>query len=120
MQKISWNRKTEKNEDFFSRVYEIARLIPHGRVTTYGAIARCIGSPQAARMVGWAMNQSHSQGDFIPAHRVVNRTGMLSGKHHFGGPRVMQELLESEGVRIEEDRVVDFNRLFWDPCTELI
>ena len=120
MKKISWNRQKEKNKDFFSRVYEIARLIPHGRVTSYGAIARCIGSPQAARMVGWAMNQAHSQPDFIPAHRVVNRNGLLSGKHHFGGPRVMQELLESEGVRIENDRVVDFSRLFWDPCTELI
>ena len=95
-------------------------MVPHGRVTSYGAIARCIGSPQAARMVGWAMNQAHSSPDFIPAHRVVNRIGMLSGKHHFGGPRVMQELLESEGVRIEDDRVVDFSSLFWDPCSELI
>ena len=120
MKKISWNRQKEENKDFFSRVYEIARLIPYGRVTSYGAIARCIGSPQAARMVGWAMNQASSQPDFIPAHRVVNRTGMLSGKHHFGGPRVMQELLESEGVRIEDDRVVDFSSLFWDPCSELI
>ena len=120
MTKISWNRKNEENKDFFSKVYEIARLVPHGRVTSYGAIARCIGSPQAARMVGWAMNQSHSSPDFIPAHRVVNRNGMLSGKHHFGGPRVMQELLESEGVRIEDDRVVDFERLFWDPSSELI
>ncbi len=120
MAKISWNRKKKENEDFFSRVYEIARLVPHGRVTSYGAIARCIGSPQAARMVGWAMNQSHRSPEFIPAHRVVNRHGLLSGKHHFGGPRVMQELLENEGVRIEDDRVVDFERLFWDPCSELI
>ena len=120
MKKISWNRPQGKHKDFFARVYEIARLVPHGRVTSYGAIARCIGSPQSARMVGWAMNQSHSQPDFIPAHRVVNRNGTLSGKHHFGGPRVMQELLESEGVRIEDDRVVDFDRLFWDPSTELI
>jgi methylated-DNA-protein-cysteine methyltransferase-like protein len=79
-----------------------------------------LAPPQAARMVGWAMNQSHSYPEFIPAHRVVNRTGLLSGKHHFGGPRVMQELLESEGVRIEDDRVVDFSSLFWDPCSELI
>jgi methylated-DNA-protein-cysteine methyltransferase-like protein len=120
MKKISWNRPQERNKDFFARVYEIARLVPHGRVTTYGAIARCIGSPQSARMVGWAMNQSHSRADFIPAHRVVNRNGILSGKHHFGGPRVMQELLESEGIRIEEDRVMDFDKLFWDPSTELI
>ena len=120
MAKISWNRQKTENKDFFSRVFEIAKLVPHGRVTSYGAIARCIGSPQAARMVGWAMNQAHSSPDFIPAHRVVNRIGMLSGKHHFGGPRVMQELLESEGVRIEDDRVVDFSRLFWDPSSELI
>jgi len=120
MKKISWNRQIEKNDDFFSRVFDIVRMIPYGRVTSYGAIARCIGSPQAARMVGWAMNQSHSQPDFIPAHRVVNRTGILSGKHHFGGPRVMQELLESEGVRIDDDRVVNFDSLFWDPSSELI
>ena len=120
MANISWNRQKTENEDFFSRVFAIAKLVPHGRVTSYGAIARCIGSPQAARMVGWAMNQAHSSPDFIPAHRVVNRTGLLSGKHHFGGPRVMQELLESEGVRIEDDRVVDFSSLFWDPCSELI
>ena len=120
MTTISWNRKNEENKDFFSRVYEIAKMIPHGRVTSYGAIARCIGSPQAARMVGWAMNQAHSSPEFIPAHRVVNRIGLLSGKHHFGGPRVMQELLESEGIRIEDDRVVDFSKLFWDPCSELI
>jgi methylated-DNA-protein-cysteine methyltransferase-like protein len=118
--KISWNRKKEENKDFFSRVFEIAKLVPHGRVTSYGAIARCIGSPQAARMVGWAMNQANSHPEFIPAHRVVNRIGLLSGKHHFGGSRIMQELLESEGVRIENDRVVDFNSVFWDPCAELI
>ena len=120
MAKISWNRQKTENKDFFSRVFEIAKLVPHGRVTSYGAIARCIGSPQAARMVGWAMNKAHSSPDFIPAHRVVNRIGMLSGKHHFGGPRVMQELLESEGIWIEDDRVVDFSSLFWDPCSELI
>jgi methylated-DNA-protein-cysteine methyltransferase-like protein len=120
MTKISWNQQQERNKDFFARVYEIARLIPHGRVTSYGAIARCIGSPQSARMVGWAMNQAHGQPDYIPAHRVVNRMGLLSGKHHFGGPRVMQELLECEGVRIEDDRVVDFENVFWDPCSELI
>jgi len=118
--KISWKRQKEENKGFFSRVYEIAKLVPYGRVTTYGAIARCIGSPQAARMVGWAMNQAHSSPEYIPAHRVVNRTGLLSGKHHFGGPKVMQELLESEGVIIEDDSVVNFSSLFWDPCSELI
>lgn len=120
MAKISWNRQKTENKDFFSRVFEIAKLVPHGRVTSYGAIARCIGSPQAARMVGWAMNQAQSSPDFIPAHRVVNRNGVLSGKHHFGGQRVMQELLESEGIMIEDDRVVNFSDLFWDPSSELI
>lgn len=120
MAKISWNKQKAENMDFFSRVHEIAKLVPHGRVTTYGAIARCIGSPQAARMVGWAMNKAHSYPEYIPAHRVVNRIGVLSGKHHFGGPRVMQELLESEGVIVEDDRVVNFSSLFWDPSSELI
>jgi len=114
-------KKTEgENKDFFLRVYEVVRMIPPGRVTTYGAIARYIGSPQSARMVGWAMNSSHTQPAYVPAHRVINRNGMLTGKHHFAGPRVMQELLESEGVAIGDDRVVDFRDLFWDPNTELI
>ena len=108
------------NTGFFERVYQVVLQIPPGRVSTYGAIAAYLGSPGAARMVGWAMNQSHSHPEFIPAHRVVNRIGLLSGKHHFGGPRVMQELLESEGVRVENDRVVDFDSVFWDPCAELI
>ena len=111
---------TGKDSDFFERAYRVVRMIPAGRVTTYGAIARYIGSPQAARMVGWAMNSSHTRKEYVPAHRVINRNGMLSGKHHFGGPRVMQELLESEGVQVTEDRVVDFETLFWDPNTELI
>lgn len=95
------------------------RQIPHGRVTSYGAIARCLGSPQSSRMVGWAMNQSHSQPDFIPAHRVVNRQGLLTGKHHFGGPEVMRELLESEGIKVEDHAIVDFSKHFWDPVSEL-
>ncbi len=110
----------EPEEDFYSRVYHLVRQIPPGRVSTYGAIARYLGSPQSARMVGWAMNQSHSQDQYVPAHRVVNRYGHLTGRHHFGGPRVMQELLESEGVRIEDDRVWNFPRLLWDPGEELI
>jgi len=109
-----------ENADFFARVYQVVRLVPSGRVTTYGAIARFIGSPQASRMVGWAMNNSHNQDDYVPAHRVINRNGILSGKHHFGGPRIMQELLESEGVQVIEDSVVKFDKLFWDPNTELI
>lgn len=111
---------SEDNKDFFARVYEVARLIPSGRVTSYGAIASYLGSPQSARMVGWAMNGSHTQDDYVPAHRVVNRRGLLSGKHHFGGPRVMEELLQSEGIRVENDRVTEFSKHFWDPYTELI
>lgn len=108
-----------KNSSFFERVYEVTRQIPTGRVTTYGAIARYIGSPQSARMVGWAMNSSHTQPGFVPAHRVVNRNGMLTGKHHFGGSRIMEELLGSEGIIVENDRVVDHHKLFWDPVKEL-
>lgn len=104
------------DDNFFHRVYEITRRIPYGRVTSYGAIARCIGSPGASRMVGWALNNCHTLEDFIPAHRVVNRNGVLTGKHHFRHPGLMQELLESEGIKIENDRVVDFSDLFWEPC----
>ncbi|MFZ5941453.1 MAG: MGMT family protein [Bacteroidota bacterium] len=109
----------KRTDNFFEQVYEITRLIPPGRVTTYGAIARYLGSPQASRMVGWALNNSHSGEDFIPAHRVVNRNGLLSGKHHFGGSRVMEELLRSEGVEVVDDQVVRFRELFWDPIGEL-
>jgi methylated-DNA-protein-cysteine methyltransferase-like protein len=107
------------NSDFFQKVYELVRKIPSGRVTNYGAIARHIGSPQASRMVGYAMNNSHSQYDFVPAHRVVNRKGLLTGKHHFGGPNTMKELLESEGAIIEEDKIINFDAMFWDPTKEL-
>lgn len=110
----------EANEDFYTQVYQLVRLIPTGRVTTYGAIARHLGSPQSARMVGWAMNNSHVRKEYVPAHRVVNRSGQLTGKHHFGGPRVMQELLESEGIRIKDDQIIDFSRLLWDPGKDLI
>ncbi len=107
------------DESFFERVYRVTRCIPSGRITTYGAIARYIGSPQAARMVGWALNQSHSSGEFIPAHRVINRNGCLTGKHHFRHENMMQELLENEGVRVVNDQVPDFQALFWDPNEEL-
>ncbi len=106
------------DDHFFERVYAIVKKIPPGRVTSYGAIARCIGSPQSSRMVGWAMNHSHSRSDFIPAHRVVNRNGLLTGKHHFGGPGVMAELLENEGVKVVDEQVVDFELLFWNPASE--
>jgi methylated-DNA-protein-cysteine methyltransferase related protein len=105
----------ENNNDFFQKVYSICRLIPFGRVTTYGAIAKSIGAGGAARMVGWAMNQAHGQQPSVPAHRVINRNGMLSGKMHFGSPEMMQQLLEKEGVVVENDKVVDFKILFWDP-----
>ena len=111
--------KKTKDENFFELVYKVVELIPYGRVTNYGAIARYLGSPQSSRMVGWALNSSHSQTNFIPAHRVVNRNGLLTGKVHFGGANIMQQLLENEGIRVEDDKVVDFKKLFWDPCKEL-
>jgi methylated-DNA-protein-cysteine methyltransferase-like protein len=102
-----------KNENFFERVYEVARRIPYGKVTSYGAIANFLASSGSARMVGWAMNASH--GSDVPAHRVVNRVGLLSGKHHFDGTNLMQQLLESEGVKVEDNKVVDFEKYFWQP-----
>lgn len=104
---------------FFSKVYEVAKLIPAGRVTSYGAIAKYLGSPGAARMVGWAMNVCRSHHEFVPAHRVVNRMGLLSGKHHFDNNNAMNELLEAEGIKLEGDQILDFNEKFWDPSKEL-
>ncbi len=104
---------------FFDRVYEVVRLIPHGRVTSYGAVAEYLGLRGSARMVGWAMNAAHTEVTDVPAHRVVNRNGLLTGKHHFGSPGLMQQLLESEGILIEEDKVVGFEDHFWDPGKEL-
>ena len=104
----------DAKSDFFQRVYEVVRRIPYGRVTTYGAIARAVGSPQSSRTVGYAMNASHSLPD-VPAHRVVNRSGVLTGKHHFAGSNTMQRLLEQEGVEVREDRVVEFVQLLWLP-----
>ena len=106
------------SSNFFERVYEVAKQIPYGRVTTYGAIAKAIGAAKSARMVGWAMNASKNRGD-VPAHRVVNRNGMLTGKSHFGGSNAMQQLLEAEGVKIREMKVLDFDSVFWDPMTQL-
>ncbi len=111
---------SQNDDGFFSRVYEVVRLVPKGRVTTYGAVARYLGTAQSARMVGWAMNSSHSDENYVPAHRVVNRTGMLSGKHHFPGQGLMQELLENEGIKVEDDCVVNFEKHFWDPMKELM
>ena len=93
----------------------MARLIPRGRVTSYGAIAKFLGSARSARMVGWAMNNAHQANPPVPAHRVLNRNGMLTGKHHFGSPTMMEQLLENEGIRVEENRAVDFEKFFWTP-----
>ena len=109
----------KKELSFFDKVYAVVRLIPEGRITSYGAIAEYIGTRGSARMVGWAMNSSHTRRNNVPAHRVVNRNGVLTGKHYFGGPRVMQQLLESEGVDIRDDQVLKFHELFWDPVKEV-
>lgn len=111
--------KKGDNAGFFQRVYEVAAAVPYGRVTSYGAIARYLGTGRSARMVGWAMNNSHSQPQYIPAHRVVNRNGLLTGKQHFGTPNLMRELLENEGAVIEDDAIVNFRDMFWDPSAEI-
>ena len=103
---------------FFEQVYAVVQKIPLGRVTSYGAIARYLGHPQNARMVGYAMNASHHRPE-LPAHRVVNRNGLLSGKHHFPGSKLMQQLLESEGITVKNDQIIDFKDFFWDPNTAL-
>jgi methylated-DNA-protein-cysteine methyltransferase-like protein len=107
-----------KQHSFFEDVWDVARQIPKGRVTSYGAIANFLGTKMSARMVGWAMNAAHGDAS-IPAQRVVNRNGMLSGKAHFGEPNRMQELLEKEGVKVKDDKVVNFSKLYWDPAKEL-
>jgi methylated-DNA-protein-cysteine methyltransferase-like protein len=103
--------------NFFERVYAVARLIPYGKVTSYGAIAKALGTGRSARMVGWAMNASHNMED-IPAHRVVNRKGLLTGKHHFDGTNLMQQLLESEGIKVVNHQIVDMEKHFWQPEVE--
>lgn len=113
-------RPRKNNNDFFESVYDVTRLIPYGRVTSYGAIARYLGSGRSARTVGWALNICHTNTDFIPAHRVVNRNGLLTGKHHFGNSSTMQQLLENEGLIIDDDRIVNFKERFWDPSSELL
>ncbi len=107
--------KLKSNSDnFFERVYEIVRQIPEGKVTSYGAIAKALGAARSARMVGWAMNASHGL-EGVPAHRVVNRNGLLSGKHHFQGTNLMQQLLENEGIQVVNNQIVDFENHFWNP-----
>jgi methylated-DNA-protein-cysteine methyltransferase-like protein len=128
MKKLKNNSTTKKTElpksvtreySFFENVYEVVRQIPKGRVTSYGAIANYLGTKLSARMVGWAMNLAHSAKPKVPAHRVVNRNGMLSGKAHFGTPTLMEELLAKEKIKVEKDAIIDFKNLFWDPAKEL-
>lgn len=107
-------------DSFFQNVYEVVRLIPYGRVSSYGAIARYLGSAKSSRMVGYAMNSSHFEEIYVPAHRVVNRNGLLTGKHHFENPLAMQESLEAEGILVQDDAIVHFAKHFWDPNVELV
>jgi methylated-DNA-protein-cysteine methyltransferase related protein len=109
----------KREENFFELVFEVARQIPKGRVTSYGAIAACLGAKSSARMVGWAMNGAGKVKPKVPAHRVVNRLGILSGKHYFSPPGNMEKLLKKEGIKVKNDQVVDFKELYWDPVTEL-
>ncbi|NVK53605.1 MAG: MGMT family protein [Flavobacteriaceae bacterium] len=109
----------KSSDNFFDKVYQVARLIPYGRVTSYGAIAKHLGAARSARMVGWAMNNSHNQSEEVPAHRVVNRKGLLTGKHHFDGTNLMQQLLESEGIKVIDNQIQDFEKVFWNPSEEL-
>lgn len=115
------NRKSEKKKsyNFFEDVHAVAKLIPKGRVTSYGAIAAYLGTKMSARMVGWAMNSAHGDKK-LPAHRVVNRIGLLTGKHHFKPPSSMQRQLEREGIKVIKDKIQNFEKLFWDPSKELI
>jgi methylated-DNA-protein-cysteine methyltransferase-like protein len=108
-----------QERDFFADVMAVVRQIPKGRVTSYGAIARYLGAARSSRIVGYCMNNAHSVRPKVPAHRVVNRIGMLTGKHHFAYPTAMEELLNKEGVKVKDDQVVDFQKRFWDPATEL-
>ncbi len=108
-----------KDYNFFQNVWDVVRQIPKGRVTSYGAIAAYLGAKSSARMVGWAMNGSHVVNPKVPAQRVINRNGMLSGKAHFPTPTLMEELLSKEGVKVKDDTIVDFDKIFWDPAIEL-
>jgi methylated-DNA-protein-cysteine methyltransferase-like protein len=109
----------KKDEGFFELVYEVARQIPKGKVTSYGAIAACLGARSSARMVGWAMNGAGRVKPKVPAHRVVNRVGLLSGKHHFTPPGNMEKLLRKEGIKVKNNKIVDFDKYYWDPVKEL-
>jgi methylated-DNA-protein-cysteine methyltransferase-like protein len=113
------NPDSKTPADFFEMIYQVARLIPRGRVTSYGAIAKYLGAAGSSRLVGYAMNGAGSKKPKVPAHRVVNRSGQLTGKFHFSTPYEMQELLEKEKIKVKDDRIVDFKKHFWDPNTEL-
>jgi len=104
---------TSESDNFFEKVYAVTKQIPYGRVTSYGAIAKFLGAARSARMVGWAMNSSHNN-EAIPAHRVVNRKGLLTGKEHFQGTNLMQQLLENEGIEVIDNKIVNFEQVFWD------
>lgn len=110
----------KSDDGFFQAVYDVVRQVPRGRVTTYGAVAACLGSRMSARMVGWAMNGAHKIKPAVPAHRVVNRNGMLTGKHHFATPTRMEELLRKEKIEVENDVVVNFKSLYWDPASQAL
>ncbi len=107
------------DSNIYEAIYDVVRSIPHGRVTSYGAIAKCLGAKSGARLVGYAMNGSHTVLPYVPAHRVVNRVGLLTGRHHFAPPELMQQLLEQEGIKVVDDQVQDFDSVFWDPAIEL-
>jgi len=109
----------KSSDNFFEKSYAVARLIPFGRVTSYGAIASYLGAARSARMVGWAMNNSSNQKEDVPAHRVVNKQGLLTGKHHFDGSNLMQQLLENEGVVVIDNQIQNLDKVFWNPSTEL-
>lgn len=112
-------QQSPEKDNIYNAIYDIVRAIPKGRVTSYGAIAAALGAKSGARVVGYAMNSCAGIKPKVPAHRVVNRNGMLTGKHHFNPPGMMQELLEKEGIKVKDDVVVDFKKLFWDPMDEL-
>jgi methylated-DNA-protein-cysteine methyltransferase-like protein len=114
------NPSGRKEQSFFELVYEVARQIPYGRVTSYGAIAACLGTKLSARMVGWAMNGADKVNPTVPAHRVVNRVGLLSGKHHFNPPDKMEKLLRKEGIQVKDDAIVNFKEKFWNPLEEVL
>ena len=110
---------SNKHKDFFENVFDVVRLIPEGRVTSYGAIAKYLGTPKSSRMVGWAMNASHKYSD-IPAHRVVNRNGLLTGKFHFSDENEMEKRLYKERILVKNDKIIDFQKIYWDPTIELV